>query len=415
MGPITFCFSVAGSGILQLRDNLSQRRQRLLFAGVMILLLVIALPVWLSPQWHENFGVIEPKTHTRYEQQGFGIAVLPPSYSLPSTLPTSTTTHRFLSAGYETGTISRFDPSQITTRTQVSLLDTNSHNQSHQVRIAEPTTIQLFIAYFDGWQAASQVATVATQRNPETGLLNVILPTIEEDSNLQIRLGATFVRSVGWAISSITLICMIILVWVRLRHDTEIYYDDTILLSSAEVRLLIVVQVCFGLLIILLFVMAPQNPLRASPGYTLYNIQPLRHRTSAAIETLGYDLSQTQYSVGDTIEFSIYWQATRFLTDNYQVRVYLDNGTSNISWFRTPLRHPGHYPTRRWLRNRFVKDKHFILISSDAIAGTYHIVIELYECAENCSRDNRLNFYDSQGNVIGQRLKLPTPITLQTH
>lgn len=75
-------------------------------------------------------------------------------------------------------------------------------------------------------------------------------------------------------------------------------------------------------------------------------------------------------------------------------------------WLETDLAHPGGYPTRRWLSNRFVRDYHSLYLPN-VVPGNYQIAVEVYSCEQTCAPEDRLTFFDESGQTIGQTLLLP--------
>jgi hypothetical protein len=101
------------------------------------------------------------------------------------------------------------------------------------------------------------------------------------------------------------------------------------------------------------------------------------------------------------------------MLENYSVRVFLQDDVQALRWLESELRYPGGYPTRRWRTNAYVRDAYNILLASTLRPGEYHIAVEVYRCNPECSRANRLFFFNAQGVEIGQTLILPTTLTVR--
>jgi len=126
-------------------------------------------------------------------------------------------------------------------------------------------------------------------------------------------------------------------------------------------------------------------------GYALEGSESIRVRTDVGLELLAYRRNSA--------ELTLYWRTARFLPDNYQTQVSLMNVESGETLPASPLRHPGGYPTQRWLTNVYVTDPYRLTIPE---AADYAAVIEVF--APNGSR---ITFFGENGSTIGQTLVLP--------
>jgi hypothetical protein len=445
LGCITLCFAVGGSVVLRLYELVpeealirfrrrreetrkdARRMQRFIAQIVSVALhpkawrrsllplalavvLAVSLPVWLSPMQEASFGDNAPQAQIRYEQQGYGIAVLPLGSPVPSTIPDSLPPSRLLLAGYQSNLINKISSDQINVDTQASLLDHQTHGDRFQMLLRHPATLDILTAYFPGWQASLDNTPIAVSDNPQTGLMRVTLP-VTEAGEFTLSLGPTPTRVAAWVVTWSSLLILLVLTLLRFRRQTPLY-DELDLLKVAEARLVGFVSVCFVLLVVLTAIPGAMLPIRARPGYALDNSFAVQSRTQVGLEALAYRLEKTNYQPGDTLRFVLYWQTLRFLPQNYRVQVYLRDETQGLSWFRSDLRSPGGYPTRRWLSNHYVSDPYTLALSPTLTPGNYRIAVELYDCPTTCSAENRLTFFDSVGRDLGPVLILPTVIAV---
>jgi hypothetical protein len=220
------------------------------------------------------------------------------------------------------------------------------------------------------------------------------------------------VRQIAWGISWITLLLLLVDVLRRLRRPQRGFYETLSFISVREARLLGIVFIGF-LMSIMLFA-TPESPylLHARPGYALDNSAALRTRTDVGLEALSYHLDKTDYRAGQSMNFFIAWRTSRIMLQNYSVQVFLRDTTQGIRWVQSEPRFPGGYPTRRWPTHRYVRDEYSISLPSDLRPGEYQIGVEVYQCSIECLPENRLNFFDPNGQLIGQTLLLPVIITV---
>lgn len=401
MGPITLCMAVAGSGCVNLRMQLPKQWHRIYPAALVTLTLMLSLPVLQVPQWPATFGGTDPIDQIIYEQQGAGIAALPPQYPLPLPLPQIPSANRLLLSGYESGNINKIGPLQAANRTQISLIAHETHRERFQVQSTVPTIISLLTAYFPGWQATASGQSLIVYADVQSGLINFEIPSMSGE--LIVSLGPTSIRQNAWLLSAIALL-MLPLMWRRIPEDNE-PPDDVDLLNIGEVRLLSFIIA--ALAVIVLFFAAPSSPitLYGRPGHGLTDANILRTRTNAGLELLAYKIDALEARPGDTLNLTLFWQALRTLPGNYQVQVTLSQ--SDVPVYQSKLRSPGYYPATRWRTYLYVNDHYEIPLPPTLPAGEYQISAEVFECNPNCTSANRLTFFSISGTNMGRRLVLP--------
>ncbi|MBC7870035.1 MAG: hypothetical protein H7Y09_04290, partial [Chitinophagaceae bacterium] len=150
----------------------------------------------------------------------------------------------------------------------------------------------------------------------------------------------------------------------------------------------------------------------ARPGHALDNTFAVQSRTETGLELLSYQVSTTELQAGDNLDLTLAWRTSRPLRANYRLQIQVRDVEQGARWLETDLTHPGAYPTRRWLPNRFVRDYHALHLSN-VVPGTYQIAVEVYSCDQNCTPEDRLTFFDESGQAIGQTLLLPAILNVK--
>jgi mannosyltransferase len=112
---------------------------------------------------------------------------------------------------------------------------------------------------------------------------------------------------------------------------------------------------------------------------------------------------------GDTLHLSLYWQSNGPTAIPYTVFTHLIGSDGQLygQWDNQPVR--GTYPTTDWLPGESVVDQYEILVSPDAPAGDYHLLVGLYDAATG----TRLPALDNEGLVIGDSAKIQETIIVQ--
>ena len=410
LGLISLCASIASSTIMGAQMRLPISAQRIYPAAVLIVALILSLPVLLVPRWPTTFSGVRPIDQIRYEQQGAGIAALPPHWPLPITPTASLLPNRFLLSGYQSGNISKIVPAQVGSRTQISVLRYESHRERYQIISDGRVDLDLLTTYFPGWKATITDQAINIRPNEQTGLMQIQMPA--GNSELVITFGPTPTRQTAWLVTWTTLVILLLVTRWRLRLTPE-PPPDFDLLSAVEARLMSVVLVALALITTLLANPASPVTLHNRPGHALQEAIPLRNRTSVGLEALAYSLALSRFQAGETLNFIVHWQAIRALPANYQTRTYLIESDSSTRWHRTPLQTPGAYPTSRWRTYQYVSDHFTIPLSSTIIPGQYQIAIEVLGCNMDCNDSKRLNFFNAEGASVGPTLILPTTIRIE--
>ncbi len=211
-----------------LGPKLLPRLQRLLLPVMMIGIWIGSRASWLPPTTNQPFGDTEGAAQVDYEQQGFGIAVLPAGAALPTSIASTLAFNHNLIDSYRSGTINKLLPGQLTTSFQASPLAHLVHGDQFQVRqVTAPVTLNFLTAYFPGWRATIGDQRINLQPNPDTGLIQVDLPNMNRsNSELSITFGSTNVRLGSWMVSGLVLLITIILTWGKFRTVRKNSIED---------------------------------------------------------------------------------------------------------------------------------------------------------------------------------------------
>lgn len=411
LGPAAFCVAISSSALVSLKYLIPADGRRLFIPIMMMLAFIASVPVWLGVRWPQNTVEPTPLDQITYEQQGYGIAVLPPGAPLPTTFTQPPGDDRFLINGYLSGNINRISDEQISARQQRSVISTGSHSDRFQVRLTQPTTFTISRAYFPGWRAQLDGDRVSLSSG-RAGLVEVALPA--RTGVLTLSLMSTPLRQRAWALSWGAVLAVIVITIARLRRTPIHYYDDLQMLTPEELRLILFV--CGGFMAIIALFATPHSPytLHAKPGHKLATTFAVQSRTESGMELISYRLSSTSFRAGDTLNLELAWRTSRPLLENYRVIVHIQDPQQNVRWQETIPTHPGAYPTRRWTTNGYISDSYSLILSPNVIPGTYQIAIEVYACQPDCTPERRLTFFDTGGRTIGQTLLLSPLITVRS-
>lgn len=414
LGLIVLCYAVTGSDILMLRTKLSPRMQRLILPVLMVGIWIGSRASWQPPEATRPFGNTDSAAQINYEQQGYGIGVLPAGEPLPSTLPDKFTYNRNLIESFKSGDINKLGPGQITGNFRGNPLAHFIHGDRFQVRqVSTPTSLIYLTSYFPGWRATLDEQPVNLRRDPDTGLTQVDLPEMNRgNSELLIVLGSTNVRLGSWFISAIGILIVVIWTWSKVRTLRKNPLEDFDLLKLEEARLIALPVGCFALVALLVLVPNPFfriNPLSSS-GMSDSFVTQMRSNTGLTLSA--FRLPDNTYSAGGDFNITLFWQTQRFLSENYQVKLFLVNNSDGSIWNETELRNPGYYPTKRWNTSQYLSDVYDFSLVKAITPGNYQIHVQAYNCSFNCDDSTRLEFFNPDGQPLGADVILPTLITI---
>ncbi|NJN94827.1 MAG: hypothetical protein HC875_12380 [Anaerolineales bacterium] len=110
------------------------------------------------------------------------------------------------------------------------------------------------------------------------------------------------------------------------------------------------------------------------PQYPLSDIQ-----FDDSIALVGLDLPVSSVSPGQTLAFSLHWQALTAIPQNYTVFVHLLDAAGTIRAQQDAAPQQGRYPTSWWDPDETVIDSYALPLPSDLASGSYTLRVGLYE------------------------------------
>jgi len=415
LAPMSLCAAIGGSAALALRERLRPTLARLYLPSLLIGVIVGNVLVFVPRI--ENTAPPEPTplAQIQYEQQGYGVAVLPRGARLPATLPDSTTPDRFLTASYSgdtlSGNVTRVSPETLPLGVQVLPAASETHATRLQITSRQPFLLPLLLADFDGWRATLNNETLPTTRDPQSGLLTVRVPATQ-NGLFEIRLADTPPRSAARGISAAALLIVALITRRRqTRQPNTPFYDDLHLLSTGETRRLTVTTIAAALMVLLIARAESPLYLRGTSYSGLSGARLIDARTTSGLELIGYRVNTTALRAGETLTLNLYWRTLRFLPDNYRVQVTLEDVNRQSVLLSALLRYPAASPTRRWRTDGYLTDAYRFTLPAETLPGSYRISVEVYRCPSNfCTRADRLRFFASTGEQPA--LRLPDTFTV---
>ena len=97
------------------------------------------------------------------------------------------------------------------------------------------------------------------------------------------------------------------------------------------------------------------------------------------VRLLGYDLAQSHYRAGETVDIALYWQALAPVNQPYTVFVQVINpvGELVVGWDNPPCQRT--CPTQSWQQDEILRDEYRIDLPNELEPGIYLVQIGLYQ------------------------------------
>jgi 4-amino-4-deoxy-L-arabinose transferase-like glycosyltransferase len=96
------------------------------------------------------------------------------------------------------------------------------------------------------------------------------------------------------------------------------------------------------------------------------------------VRFLGYDLQTASARAGETLSFTLYWQALRPMDISYTVFTHLLGPSNQVLGQKDGVPRDGAYPTTLWQPGEVVADTYTFAIAPDAPPGSYPLEIGMY-------------------------------------
>ncbi len=157
-------------------------------------------------------------------------------------------------------------------------------------------------------------------------------------------------------------------------------------------------------------VFAGQVKLAAPEGQSGPVPNPLRYAVGDVAALIGYAVEPTSALPGETLQVTLYWQATVASSEDYTVFVHLLDESETLRGQGDGPPMGGDYPTGLWEPGEVVTDRHAVMVHADASPGRYHLAVGLYRLADGL----RLPVWDADGvPQPGERVVLPVAVWIR--
>ncbi len=395
LGLLAACLALlAGVGVAALEALARPRLTAWATAGILAVILILALPLTYPPEWPTDFGPTDPWGILQRELDGRWLGTTSTGDYVPVDVVIVPRPNAQVVESYRAGgPPDRVNRATLPQGTTVTLESDHDRPLTWSYRIDgdSPFVFRLFQFYFPGWTATLDDRPVSIELAKPEGFITVEVPA--GSHRLVVAFHDTPVRTLAWVVSgSALLVCLILVLRARPSGDAG--------RSSSRASLLFLLVPAA----VWLFKLAVSDPLGwfrlQSEGLVVLGAErDAYYQVGEAIALIGFDWEPA--GPGETAELTLYWKALRPVPANYQVFAHLRNDAGALVAQSDRL-NPGDYPTKRWPLSKYVRDEHRLGIPADLPAGVYRLAVGLWTMADGV----RLPVFDQAGDRLGDSINL---------
>jgi hypothetical protein len=232
--------------------------------------------------------------------------------------------------------------------------------------------MRLFTFYFPGWTAYVDGEPVEIMLSEPEGWITFWVPAGAH--SVVVQLENTWPRWLAGGLSTLAAVGLAALAFWRLRLPVERPTHEPLPARPAA---------ALAGLVVTAFVVR-----LAADGAGWWRVQSTGNQVLVAqverftalegnVALLGFDLGQTSAKAGQAVPVTLYWKAAAPVSRDWRVFVHL-LGPDGQLWGQSDKWNPADFPTSRWPLDRYVRDEHAALLSTEAPAGQYRVVAGLW-------------------------------------
>ncbi len=393
---------VASLGLLDLS---ARWRSGILSFGLAVTV-ICALPgLYLFP-WENGFEMpLTPLAYIRIEQEGRWRGTTSTNDFVPVAVEMLPGPQDSLLRSYETSLVDRVNRYTLPQDTVVEVVPDVPWRNHFRIRTAKKFVLRLYLFYFPGWQAYIDGTQTPIEIAHPEGFVTIKVPPGSHEVLVQFE--DTPPRKIGWGIAGMGGVCW--LGWLVRPLRKEKKREEPPCAGTGDTSLRWLILTTAVLLVLKATVLDRAGWLHyTSPSDAARPACYVQQADfSGEIGLLGFDVAPRQLKPGDRVAVTLYWNAQRPLTETYQSFVHLVYPEGKI-WTQSDHINPAGFPTNLWPIDRYVQDKHYLLLPRDIPAGQYSLSVGLYTLANG----QRLDVNDKRG-IITDNVILSQPIIVK--
>jgi len=392
---------LAGAGVAVI----GERWQAWVAGGALTLLLIGALPTLYPPPWTPLQDDFTPLEMIQLELSGVALGTTANREYTPVWVQVPPHESGDVLTSYRSaGPVDRFDRDSLPAGAQLCIVSVSTRSDTFDIVSPQPFTAIIRRFYFPGWRAKIDGQPVEIAPGEPHGFVTVAVPAGAH--TLELRFGSTWSRTLGTAISLVSLLVWLVSGWgfTAGTQRTSRFQRQHLPFRGALLG---------GVLAFLVAKVAviDRQPdwfrLTSTGDRVVVAQHTLRAQFEGQIALLGYDLPQTDVAQDGTLPLTLYWQAAGPVAKHYSVFVHLVRPAVH-TWGQDDRLNPGDIPTPRWPVDRYVRDAHALTVLPGTPPGEYQIEVGLYEP----DTGRRLFVLSPDGAPVTQGVLLPQSVTV---
>jgi hypothetical protein len=360
--------------------KLPPRRYTAILTGLLTVILLFALPGLYPTPWSSDaFGDASPAALLDQELQGRWRGTTSTNDFVPVTVEMIPGPQVSLLDSYRDPPIDRVNRYTVPAEATVDVQADVPWRNRFLVQTPRKFLLRLYLFDFPGWTAYIDGQEVPIEIAHPEGFVTVWIPPGNHE--VVVAFEDTPPRVAGWLIAGVSAIVFLAALW---RFPKSPPSSSTVAASQDGLALkwMALCVVCLVGLKGLVFDPAGWFHYTSPQGEALGVQRMQRADIGGEIAMLGFDVSGTQMRAGRAVDVTIYWMAQRPMTETYQSFVHMVYPEGKI-WVQSDHLNPAGFPTNLWPTDRYIRDKHRLMLPPDLPPGDYALSVGIYRLQDN--------------------------------
>ncbi len=418
LGPTNLMLSICAAIGVSILPNEGWRD--LALAVTLASILLLALPLLYPLPWTPDFGGTAPLDIIQWELESLAFGTTSTGDFLPveaahvpmhpaETLLKSYQQSGQTGAGSSPKLLDRVNRATLPKGATVEIVEHRPLYDRFEIATPKSFVLRLFTFNFPGWHAyidgPDGYEEVEIETADPEGFITFWVPKGEHE--VVVRFEDTLSRKVGWGVSIIGLIALLIAsIRFSSRGSENGKCGASLPSDQKEISKTNLYLLGVALVMVLVFKEAFADPrgwlhLNSPPGQATAAQHEVKATFGGEIELLGYDLPKSSVRSGKSFSVVLYWHTLKPLEKNYQSFVHVARPL-HVLWGQEDHLNPGGLPTMRWPMTKYIWDEYNIQVLPGTPPGEYAVNVGLYSASEGY----RLQRRNLDGQVIGDSLMI---------
>ncbi|MGC9393381.1 MAG: 6-pyruvoyl-tetrahydropterin synthase-related protein [Anaerolineae bacterium] len=375
LGPLAALFVplVASLGNIAL----SKKCRAVVLTIVCGAIVITAMPGLYPIPWVSDFGPTDPLALLDFELQGRWRGTTSTDDFIPTTVEVIPGPAQSLLDSYHSPPIDRVNRYTVPEGATVTVLDDAPWRNRFSVQAPHKMLLRLYLFYFPGWKAYVDGQETPIEIATPEGFITLWVPAGHHEVLLSFE--DTPPRAAGWIVAGASLVVLSIAVW---RFPKTTVESGKSVGDTTALTWLAACLVCILLLKVLIFDHMGWFHYTSPPGEARAASYRQQADFAGEIALLGFDLSGESLKPGSVLDVTVYWKAQQMLTNTYQSFVHVVYPEGHI-WTQSDHLNPAGFPTNLWPTDRYIRDRHRLILPPDMPEGEYSISVGIYLLSNN--------------------------------